>query len=52
MWDIDMTLKLKNCSNCGENNWEEFEKPHGAPYYRCLNCGEEYMAVEVEYYIG
>lgn len=39
--------RLKPCS-CGACNYEEFEKPHGAPYYRCRKCGAEYMATEVE----
>ena len=36
------------CESCGGTDYEEFEKPHGAPYYRCKNCGAEYMATEVE----
>ena len=36
------------CTHCGPNDWVEFEKPHGAPYYRCRHCGAEFMATEVE----
>lgn len=52
MWDVEMVIGLRDCPNCGENNWVKFEKPHGAPYFRCAECLEKYPANEIEYYVG
>ena len=43
-----MNYWLKPCNNCGAVNWEEFEKPHGAPWYRCKTCKISKPAIEVE----
>jgi len=42
-----MKYWLKPC-DCGAVDWEEFEKPHGAPWYRCKTCKLTKPAIEVE----
>lgn len=42
-------IGFKRCK-CGGRTYEEFEKPHGGPYYRCKRCKREYTAMEVEKY--
>jgi len=41
-------IGIKDCPNCGENDWYEFERSHGVPYYRCRNCGKVYPTVELD----
>ena len=52
MRKVNMPVELRDCPSCKKNNWEEIELPHGAPYFRCLDCKEKYPANEIEYYLG